>query len=73
MAHTLSIIQIISAIALVALVLLQRTQGDMGGSSSEGSFMQTRRGPEKFLFFATITTALIFVGASIAIILALRG
>lgn len=69
MAHTLSIIQIISAIALVVLVLLQRTQGDMGGSS-EGSFMQTRRGAEKFLFFTTIVVALIFVGASFGVILA---
>lgn len=72
MAHTLSIIQITSAMLLVALVLMQRTQGDMGNTSSDGSFMQTRRGAEKFIFFTTIIVALIFVGTSIGIIIALH-
>ncbi len=71
MAHTLHLIQIVSSIALIGLVLLQRTQGDMGGITFGGdnmSFFQTRRGAERFLFILTLACAVIFVGASLAVI-----
>lgn len=71
MAYTLHLVQIISSIVLVVLILLQRTNGDnstaLGGDSM--SFLQTRRGAERFLFMLTVTVAVVFVGSSIAVIL----
>ena len=68
MAQTLQIIQIASSILLIVLVLLQRASSDTGASlgSDSGSFLQTRRGSEKFIFILTIVVALAFVVASIA-------
>lgn len=71
MAHILHLIQIISSIALIGLVLLQRTQGDtsswLGGDNT--SFLQTRRGAERFLFLLTVVAAIVFVGSSLAVII----
>lgn len=68
MEQTLQIIQIASSIALVILVLIQRANMDSGSSlgSDGASFMQTRRGAEKFIFFLTIVVAVIFAGSSLA-------
>lgn len=70
MANILHLVQIISSIALIVLVLLQRTQGDtsswLGGDNT--SFLQTRRGAERFLFILTVIVAIVFVGASLAVI-----
>lgn len=74
MAQTLQIIQIASSILLVILVLLQRANSDMGSSlGGDGtSFLQTRRGAERFLFILTIVIAVVFVGANIASIVLFR-
>lgn len=74
MAHTLEIIQIASSILLIILVLLQRPSADMGsGLGGDGSsFLQTRRGAERFLFVLTIIVAVVFVGASIAAVVLAR-
>jgi len=74
MAHTLQIIQIVSSILLIILVLLQRASADMGSSlgGDGSSFLQTRRGAERFLFVFTIIVAVIFVGASLAAIVLVR-
>ncbi len=70
MAHILHLVQIISSLVLIVLVLLQRTQGDtsswLGGDNT--SFLQTRRGAERFLFILTVIVAIVFVGASLAVI-----
>jgi len=69
MAYTLHLVQIISSLILVALILLQRTQGDTGSSLGDStSFLQTRRGAERFLFVLTIVVAVIFAGTSLAVI-----
>lgn len=69
MAYTLHLIQIISSVALICLILIQRTQGDMGSSFGDTmSFLQTRRGAERFLFVLTIVVAVIFVATSLAVI-----
>ena len=69
MAYTLHLIQIISSIALIALVLLQRSQGDTGSSFGDNmSFLQTRRGAERFLFVLTVVVAVVFVGTSLAVL-----
>jgi protein translocase SecG subunit len=74
MAHTLQLIQIVSSILLIALILLQRTSADMGSSlgGDGSSFLQTRRGAERFLFVLTIIVAVVFVGASIAAVVLAR-
>ena len=68
MTQTLQIIQIVSSILLVILVLLQKASPDMGASlGGDGtSFLQTRRGAERFMFILTIIVAIVFAGASLA-------
>mgnify|MGYP000455649711 CR=1 FL=1 len=69
MAYILHLIQIISSLVLIVLVLLQRTQGDTGSSFGDNaSFLQTRRGAERFLFVLTVIIAVVFVGSSLAVI-----
>lgn len=72
MASILHTIQIISAIILVVLVLLQRSSGDTASSFGESSFFQTRRGSERFLFIITIVCSVVFVAASIAVLIVSR-
>ncbi len=74
MTHTLQIIQIIASIALIILVLIQRSQGDAGGMfGGEGtSFLQTRRGAERFIFVLTVIVAIVFVAGSFASIILAR-
>ncbi len=61
---TLSYIQIILAVLLTAAILLQQRgtgiSGIFGGSSLEYS---TKRGAEKFTFYATIVLAILFLAA----------
>jgi protein translocase SecG subunit len=70
MAHTLHVIQIVSALALIVLVLFQSTSGDMGSNfgGDNSSFLQTRRGSERFFFILTVILAVVFAGASLAVI-----
>jgi protein translocase SecG subunit len=71
MTYTLQIIQIVSSILLIVLVLMQRSQTDSGGmvGGDGGSFLQTRRGAERFLFIFTVIIAIIFAGSSLASII----
>ncbi len=74
MAQTLQIIQIVSSLLIVALVLLQRSNGDTGSTlgGDNGSFMQTRRGAERFLFVLTVIVAIIFAGSALASVILFR-
>ncbi len=74
MAQTLQIIQIASSLVLVALVLLQKASADTGSTlgGDGSSFLQTRRGAERFLFILTIVVAVVFVGANVASIVLFR-
>lgn len=68
MSHLITYLQLGTAILLILLVVLQRSGGDIGGAfGGDGAqFSRTRRGFEKFLFFATIAVGAVFVLASIA-------
>lgn len=67
MQNILSYIQIILAILLTASILLQHRGTSLGGAfGGEGNVYRSRRGAEKFLFYATIVLAILFVGFAIA-------
>jgi len=55
--------QIILSVVLVLSILLQQSGAGTGGALGSGdgsSFHHTRRGFEKFLFFLSITCAILF-------------
>ncbi|MFA6536261.1 MAG: preprotein translocase subunit SecG [Candidatus Paceibacterota bacterium] len=65
LATILPYIQITLAILLTIGVMLQQSDAGagsaFGGGDNFGSGMHTRRGFEKFLFYATIIVAILFV------------
>jgi protein translocase SecG subunit len=74
MAQTLQIIQIVSSLLLILLVLIQRGSSDNGSSlgGDGSSFLQTRRGAERFIFVITIVIALVFAASSLASLVLFR-
>jgi protein translocase SecG subunit len=72
-AQILPYTQIIFSVVLVTAVLLQQSGAGVGGAlggGDSGSFHQTRRGFEKFLFYLSLICAILFaVSAFLAIIL----
>lgn len=72
MASILHTIQIISAIIVIALVLVQRSSGDTASTFGESSFFKTRRGAERFMFLLTIVSVVVFVAASVAVLIVSR-
>ncbi len=69
--NVLPFVQIVLSVILIISILLQRSNAGLGEAfGGEGSsFHTTRRGFEKFLFYLTITCAIIFVILSILAIL----
>lgn len=62
-ANILPYAQIILSVILVLAVLLQQSGAGMGGAfggNDSGSFHQTRRGFEKFLFYLSLVCAILF-------------
>ncbi len=62
-AKVLPYTQIILSVILVSAILLQQSGAGLGGAlggSDTGSFHQTRRGFEKFLFYLTIVCGILF-------------
>lgn len=62
-AQILPYVQIIVSIVLVLAILLQQSSAGVGGAlggSDGGSFHQTRRGFEKFLFYLSIVCGILF-------------
>ena len=64
-------IQIVLSSLLIIGVLLQHSGAEVGGAmgGGEGSFHHTKRGFEKFLFYATIVIAILFAASSFVAIL----
>jgi protein translocase SecG subunit len=64
----LAYIQIGLAVLLGALILVQQSEGSLGaafGGSSLDSAARTRRGPELWIFRATIAVAVLFVASTL--------
>jgi preprotein translocase subunit SecG len=65
-------IQIILSVLLVVFVLLQQTGAGLGGAFGGDNFSagyHTRRGTEKYLFYATMVVAVLFGVTSFAALL----
>lgn len=69
--QVLTIVQFISAILLVIAVLMQQQGAGLGAGfgGGGGGVQTTRRGPEKFLFQATIVISIIFFAISLALVI----
>ena len=68
----LPFIEIVLAIALIVSVLLQQTGAALGGAFGGDNFSaayHTRRGSEKYLFYASIALGLLFAINSFALFL----
>ena len=71
-AGLLPYIEAVLAVLLVVFVLLQQTGASLGGAFGGDNFSaayHTRRGMEKWLFYATIIVATLFAAVAIAILL----
>ncbi|MBU1000832.1 preprotein translocase subunit SecG [Patescibacteria group bacterium] len=66
MKDVITLIQITLGIILIVIIIIQQKGSGLGGSfGGDMSFYRTRRGAEKFLFYATIAVAVAFVLFSI--------
>jgi preprotein translocase subunit SecG len=73
MQSALNIIQIVLSVALVLTVLLQVKGGGIGGIFGQAeSVYRTKRGLERWLFWATIVIAALFVAVSLATLIVFR-
>ncbi len=67
------ILTIINMVIMVILIIMVSLQNKSSGLSNVfgggGNIVQTRRGAEKWLFYATIVAGVLFVGLSIATLL----
>lgn len=71
-AGVLPYIQIVLAIVLVVCVLLQQTGASLGGAFGGDNFTagyHTRRGSEKYLFWASIIVGILFAATALAALL----
>ncbi|MDO8548411.1 MAG: preprotein translocase subunit SecG [bacterium] len=67
LAGVLPYIQIVLSVLLIICILLQQTGASMGGAFGGDNFSaayHTRRGSEKFLFYATIALGALFALSS---------
>ena len=64
MQATFNIIQIVLAVLVVVLILLQQQGSGVGGAfGGDSGFYRSKRGFEKFLFYSTIITIVLFVAS----------
>ena len=72
LAGVLPYIEAVLSVLLILFVLLQQTGASLGGAFGGDNFSaayHTRRGMEKWLFWATIIDGILFVAVAIAILL----
>lgn len=68
LAEILPYIQIFLSVVLIAGILLQQSAAGLGGAFGDNfaAGFHTRRGAEKFFFYATIVTAILFFVSALA-------
>ena len=70
LSQILTIINMVVMVILIIMISLQNKSAGLSGVfGGAGQVVQTRRGFEKWLFYATIVGGIIFVGLSITVIL----
>lgn len=69
--NLLTIAEIIIAILLIVVIMLQSRgdSGGMAGAMAGGQSYRSKKGLEKFLFYATIALAVLFASVSIIAII----
>jgi len=68
LAGVLPYIQIVLAVLLMVCILLQQTGASLGGAFGGDNFTagyHTRRGSEKYLFWASIIIGILFAGTAL--------
>lgn len=71
-AGILPYIQVVLSVLLIICILLQQTGASLGGAFGGDNFSaayHTRRGSEKFLFYATIVISVLFAGSALTALL----
>lgn len=59
--------QIIVSVMIIALILLQNRSSGLGTVfGGDGNIIHAKRGPEKWLFFATIAAVIVFIALGVA-------
>lgn len=73
MKHIAYILTIVDMVVMVALIISVALQNKSSGLSNVfgggGGVVSTRRGSEKYLFYATIVLGVLFAGLSLTIVL----
>lgn len=62
----IQIAQIIVSVLLIAVVSIQGKGAGLSSTFGGGALYSTRRGAEKFVFYATIVLGVLFAGLSLA-------
>ncbi len=69
LAYILTIIDMVVMVLLVISIALQNKSSGLSNIFGGGGVITTRRGGEKWLFYATIVLAVLFAGLSLTIVL----
>lgn len=69
LAYILTIIDMVVMVALVISVALQNKSSGLSNIFGGGGVITTRRGSDKWLFYATIILGVLFAGLSLTIVL----
>ena len=69
LAYILTIVDMVVMVALIITVSLQNKSSGLSNVFGGGGGVSTRRGSDKYLFYATIVLGVLFAGLSLAIVL----
>ena len=69
LAYILTIVDMVVMICLIISIALQNKSAGLGNIFGGGGVVSTRRGSEKWLFYATIILAVLFAGLSLTVVL----
>lgn len=64
----LTLVNMVDMVILIIFIALQNKSSGLSGIFGGGGVTQTRRGVDKWLFYATILLSIIFAGLSVTIV-----